>query len=361
MRERSRRGFTLIELLVTGVVALIMLSAALALFIQGLTAQQKQRRMAEMKRSAALVMGQLTTELRQAGLGRPRGVRVGTGTGVGNVFPASILVAEDHRIGFLADLARPDATLNGYSQPAGEQGSTLPVRGLAVLNELNGTCDVVAGSTFCTTDTASQLFDYSATSSTTNCATKPDGARTCPWALNRYQTDEYLIVADSLGRWVERQISSSGVYAQNTTSGRFALQLTDDVPAELFANGPNQGFVSTPDRVFFQLNAGRWERKQCWGSVGVGSGSPSTLDLDTPCGAGPNVGTAWEQLASAGGTPASATFTYWKANGTKLTTPVAASDLKDIYRVVIRLELQRSQSNGPPLSHVAYGSITLRQ
>jgi prepilin-type N-terminal cleavage/methylation domain-containing protein len=357
-REHARRGFTLIELLVTGVVALIMLSAALALFIQGLSAQQKQRKMAEMKRSAALVMGQLTTELRQAGLGRPHGVRVGTGSGVGNVFPPSLLVAEDHGIGFIVDLARPNATLNGYSQPAGQQGSTLPNGGLAVLNELNGTCDVVEGSSYCTTDTTSQAFDYATTDSTTNCATKPDEARTCPWSLNRYQKDEYLIVADALGRWVERQISSSGVYAQNTSSGRFALQLTDDVPAELFANGPNQGFVSTPDRVFFRLNAGRWERKQCWGSVGVGSGTPPTLQLSTPC---TSEGTDWEPLARAGGTPASATFTYWKADGTRLATPVAATSLKDIYRVVIRLELQRSQSSGKPLSHVAYGSITLRQ
>lgn len=357
-RGHARRGFTLIELLVTGVVALIMLSAALALFIQGLTAQQKQRKMAELKRGAALVMGQLTTELRQAGLGRPRGVRVGTGSGLGNVFPASLLVAEDHRIGFIADLARPNATLNGYSQPAGQQGSTLPSRGLAVLNELNGTCDVVEGSSYCTTDTASQLFDYVTTDSSTNCATKPDEARTCPWSLNRYQKEEYVIVADALGRWVERQISASSVYAQNTSSGRYALQLNDDVPAELFANGPNQGFISTPDRVFFQLDAGLWERKQCWGSVGVGSGTPATLQLSTPC---TSDGTDWEPLARAGGTPASATFTYWKADGTRLTTPVAAANLKDIYRVVIRLELQRPQSSGSPLGHVAYGSITLRQ
>jgi prepilin-type N-terminal cleavage/methylation domain-containing protein len=356
-RERSRRGFTLIELLVTGVVALIMLSAALALFIQSITAQQKQLRMAEMKRSAALVMGQLTTELRQAGLGRPRGVRVDAGTGSGNVFPASLLVAEDHRIGFIADLARPNATLNGYSQPAGEQGATLPVNGLAVLNELNGSCDVVSGSA-CTTDTSSQLFDYATTNSATNCSTDPDDARTCPWSLDRYQTEEYLIVADALGRWVERRLSSSGVYSKNTGSGRFALQLDGNVPDTLFANGPNQGFVSTPDRVFFQLNAGLWERKQCWGSVGVGSGSPSTLDLSTPC---TSEGTDWEPLARAGGTPASPTFTYWKADGTKLTPPIAASDLKAIYRVVIRLELQRYQSTGQPLHHVAYGSITLRQ
>ncbi|HEX8819076.1 MAG TPA: hypothetical protein VF794_04055, partial [Archangium sp.] len=298
-RGRSGRGFTLIELLMTSVVAIIMLSAALALFVRGVTQQQEQRRMSEMKRSAALVMGQLTTELRQAGLGRPRGQRVGTGSGLGNVFPASILVAEAHRIGFLTDLPRPDSTFNGFSQIAGDQAIPRPEKGLALLNESNGSCDVVEGTGFCTTDTASQLFDYSTTSAATNCANNPEEARTCPWALNRYKTSEFIIVADSMGRWVERQISPSSLYMNVADPGppagiRYVLQLTDVVPEELVSSGANQGYISTPDRVFFQLNNGWWERKQCWGSVGLGS---PTLSLHTPCAdptaTGTATGTAW--------------------------------------------------------------------
>src|SRR5262245_31168772 len=113
-RGSPRRGFTLIELLVTSVVAIVMLTAALALFVQSISLQQKQRKRAEMKGSAALVMGQLTTELRQAGLGRPRGMRVGS-TSADERFPSSIMVAEDHRIAFIADLPRPNSTFNGYS------------------------------------------------------------------------------------------------------------------------------------------------------------------------------------------------------------------------------------------------------
>jgi type II secretory pathway pseudopilin PulG len=373
----SRRGFTLIELLVTAVVAIIMLGAAMALFTQSVMQQHEQRRMAEMKRSAALVMGQLTQELRQAGLGRPRAVRLDSGLGANNRFPASILRAEGNQIGFIVDLPRPNSTFNGYSQLAVDQSLvTLPVNGLALLNELNGSCDVVNKAGACATDIASQLFDYPTTSTATNCSKSLGQARTCPWGLNRYQGSEFIIVADSLGRWVERQVIADNdgdalteVHGENLTSGRMALQLNSPVPAALFAAGPNQGYVSTPDRVFYRRKDGWWERKQCWGSVGTGS---PTLVLNTPCpdsdaAATPPTGTVWERLARVGGTPDSImTFTYWKAGSTTpLPFPVPDDELKNIQRVDIRLELRRLRHQNvglaEPFVHVAQSSITLRQ
>jgi prepilin-type N-terminal cleavage/methylation domain-containing protein len=352
----TRGGFTLIEFLVTSVVALVMVSAALALLVQGVSLQQKQRKLSEMKRSAALVLGQLTSELRQAGLGIPRGARVGTGTGLGDRFPAPILVAEDHRLGFLTDLSRPDSSFNGYSQLAGDQtASTLPNdRGLALLNELNGGCDVVNHTTHCKTDLSSHLFDYAVSSSATHCATSPGSARTCPWSLKRYRGLEYIIVADALGRWVERRIDS-GIWGENTGSHRVTLSLDAQVPAELVSSGPNQGFASTPDRVFYQLDGGWVERMQCWGSVGTPIGT-----LSNPC-TGSSDGTGWERLAR-GGLMAVPTFTYWKADGTQLPTPVAAGALRSIHRVDITLRLERLVSSGSgKVEHTAHGSITLRQ
>jgi prepilin-type N-terminal cleavage/methylation domain-containing protein len=355
-RGPPRRGFTLIELLVTSVVAIIMLSAALALFIQGITLQQKQRKMAELKRSAALVMGQLTTELRQAGLGRPRGARVGSGLGVGDRFPASLLVAEDHRIAFIADLPRPNSTFNGYSQLAADQ-TPASFTGLSLLNELNGGCDVATGVGQCATDLSSHLFTYATSTPDTNCATKPEAARTCPWALNRYQSSEYLIVADGMGRWVERRTENTPtLWGTRPSSTRLALLLNASVPAELISGGANQSFVSTPDRVFHRLNGGWWERKQCWGSVGEPIGT-----LSTPCAASASEGTDWERLARVG-TPPNVTFKYFKRDGSMLTTPVAATALNDISRVDIELQLERvSGTSNQPLRHTAYGSITLRQ
>ncbi len=366
VRGRSRRGFTLIELLVTAVVAIIMLGAAMALFTRTITEQHEQRRLAEMKRSTALVLGQLTTELRQAGLGRPRAGRLGA-TNAGNRFPASILVAEAHRIAFITDLPRPDSTFNGFSQLAVHQvrqieGGSFPDTGLALINELNGTCDVVTDVSGCKTDTSSQLFDYATSTSTQNCADSPGTARTCPWSLNRYRPDEYIIVSDPLGRWAERRIrSGTQVYA--TTGNRIAMELTTALPKGMFSDGANQAWVSTPDRVFFQLNGDLWQRKQCWGTVGVGS---PTLILNAPCPDNdPSVGTKWESLARAGGAPTAPTFTYWTAEGTQLPLPIASTDLWRIQRVDIRLEFQRPRypNTGPttPVRHIARGSITLRQ
>ena len=365
VRGRSRRGFTLIELLVTGVVAIIMLGAAMALFLQTVTDQHEQRRIAEMKRSAALVMGQLTTELRQAGLGRPRAGRLGT-TNAGNRFPASILVAEQHRIAFIADLPRPDSTFNGISQLAVNQvrvmeSGTFPDNGLALLNELNGTCDVVTGSSSCKSDISSQLFDYTTSSSTHNCADSPGSARTCPWSLNRYRPNEFIIVSDALGRWVEQRIRNN-LYV--TTGNRVALELTTPLPNGMFADGANQGWVSTPDRVFFRFNGQLWQRKQCWGPVGTGS---PLLTLTTECPDNdPQLGTPWESLARVGGPLPKPTFTYWRADGTEITTvPVLGADLGLIQRVDIRMEFQRPRypntGTADPIRHVARGSITLRQ
>jgi prepilin-type N-terminal cleavage/methylation domain-containing protein len=365
-RARSRRGLTLIELLVSSVVGLIMLSAALALLVQGVSLQQKQRKISEMKRSAALVLGQLGSELRQAGLGIPRGVRVGTGTGLGDRFPASIMLAEDHRIGFLADLSRPDSSFNGYSQLAGDQTpGTLPdERGLALLNEFNGGCDVVNGSANCKSDLASHLFDYSVTTTDTNCASRPDRARTCPWSLKRYRGSEYIIVADALGRWVERQVDG-GIYGVHTGSKRVTLSLNVKVPPELVSGGPNQGYASTPDRVFYRINNGWVERNQCWGSV-----SAPIATLSQPC-TGTTNGTDWERLAR-GALTAQPTFTYYTAGGAQLPTPVAAASLRSIHRVDITLRFERVVGTGADtktdaatgakkIEHEARSSITLRQ
>ncbi|HEX8434653.1 PilW family protein [Archangium sp.] len=352
-RRHPRRGFTLIEMLVTSGVAIIMLSAALALFIQGIAQQQRQRKLAEMKRSAALVMGQLTTELRQAGLGRPRGARVGTG----DRFPASILVAQPQQIIFIADLPRPNSTFNGFSQLAADQ-TPASFAGLSLLNELNGGCDVTTATPACATDLSSHLFTYAATSTATDCAGSSGTARTCPWALNRYQPSEYIIVADGMGRWVERQIGTSSTPPHPPSAlrpdGRRALSIDASVPAELVSGGANQSFVSTPDRVFHRIIDGWWERKQCWGSVGSPIGT-----LSDPCAAGAD-GTDWERLARLV-TPASITFRYFKANGDPLTAPVATTSLKDIARVDIELQLERPMTAGDPLRHTAHGSITLRQ
>ncbi|WP_375770635.1 prepilin-type N-terminal cleavage/methylation domain-containing protein [Archangium gephyra] len=344
---KGRRGFTLIELLVGSAVALTVLAVAFAAFVRITAMHRRQVELAEMKRSAALVLGQLGAELRQAGLGRPRHARAEGGA---ELFPPTFLVAQEHQLAFLTDLPRRDSNFNGYSQLADDQTTGLPANGIALLNELNGGCDISDATAHCSSNEESLLFAPDA--GTDDCADSAD-APTCPWGLNRYQGQEYLIVANQKGSWVERQLKAS-LHA-SVTGGRRTLVLETGLPAD-FLSGPNRGFVSTPDRVYYGLDAGGVRRNQCWGSIFSG-GAFSLACSDTFT----TTATGWEVLTT-GVAPNGLRFSYWTANGTLLPVPVTDEvDLRGIRRVDIELDLERPLPDGETLRHSASLSITLRQ
>ncbi|AKJ00334.1 pilin/secretion family protein with methylation motif [Archangium gephyra] len=346
---KGRRGFTLIELLVGGAVAVVVLAVAFAAFVRTTVMHRRQVDLAEMKRSAALVLGQLGAELRQAGLGCPRHARV---DGPAELFPPTFLVAEENRLGFLADLPRRDSNFNGYSQLADDQTTGLPANGIALLNELNGGCDITNAPSHCSSSEESLLFAPDA--GIGDCASD-DASPTCPWGLNRYQGNEFLIVANSKGGWVERQIQSS-LHAE-VPGGRRTIVL-DQAPPPDFLFGPNRGFVSTPDRVYYGLDAGQVRRNQCWGSIFSSPGGP--FELGCPDAFAANA-TGWEALTT-GVAASGLRFTYWSAGGTLLPVPVTdETDLRSIRRVDIELDLERPLPDGEVLRHSASLSITLRQ
>ncbi|MFY0525915.1 hypothetical protein ACN28I_23120 [Archangium gephyra] len=329
-------------------VALTVLAVAFAAFVHTTAMHRRQVELAEMKRGAALVLGQLGAELRQAGLGRPRHAHA---EGGGALFPPTFLVAQETQLAFLTDLPRRDSNFNGHSQLADDQSTGLPANGIALLNELNGGCDISSATGHCSSTGESLLFPPDA--GLDDCASSA-ASPTCPWGLNRYQGNEYLIVANAKGNWVERQLHSS-LHAE-VSGGRRTLVLADSLPAD-FLSGPNRGFVSTPDRVYYGLDAGGVRRKQCWGSI-FSPGSSSTFDLSCSDLFAPNA-TGWEVLTTG---VAGLRFSYWSASGTLLPVPVTdAADLRGIRRVDIELDLERELPDGETLSHSASLSITLRQ
>jgi len=316
------RGFTLIELLVGAAVMVVILTGA-ALVL--LAASQQHRRgleKANLERACNQLIGQMEAELRQAGLGLPKGTLIGGATR----FPAAILEANPNDIVFFADLARPNSSFNGISQLSDEQVSTLP-DGVAVLNELNGTCDVYSLGAHCRTDTSSALF------STGGDCGGNSAAITCPWALDKYQASEWVMVANGTGDWAELQLSPA-VFVSRPP--RKFLQFAGPRPAGLFPPGiPNRGFVSTPDRVFYQLNAGTVRRQQCWSQLGTPI-DPATI-MGKACDAPAN-GTDWEVRAR---DAAALTFEYRDGADAVIAAPVPLADLRRIRRVVITLSLQR--------------------
>lgn len=342
MVTRARRGFTLLEAMVGGAIAAIVLSGALAVFLAGHRVHRRQLDVAQLKRSSQLVLSQLVSELRQSGLGVPTRLRA---DGAGEAFPFHVLVAEANQVVFMADLPRSDSNFHGVSRYSDDQVTDLPAGpALAVVNELSGPCDVELGATpSCLTNATSNLFTGG-----TDCASNPSAA-TCPWGLKKYVPNEYLLLTDAMGNWVERRAAA----VLNADSGtRRLLKLTAAPPAGLFTS-PNRGYVSTPDRVFWRLNAGKVERNQCWGTVN----SP-VANLSTACANGAD-GTGWQTLATMAATPG-LVFSYLDATGATVAAPVAAADLRRIRRVVVNLHLER-QSVGGLVTSDTRAEVSFRQ
>jgi prepilin-type N-terminal cleavage/methylation domain-containing protein len=343
---RVRRGFTLVEVMVASGVGLIILTAMMGYLVQRSRRDHQEAQLARLKQDASLVLGQLGRELRQAGLGRPTRARR---EGEGEIFPGPLIAAGEMSLAFIADLPRPDSSLNGLSSFAANQAvPPMPDRGVALLNELNGGCDVDGSSlSACRTDEASLLLAPPGV----DCLASPRSAPTCPWGLKKYQPGEWLVLVDGVGKWVERQVSSN---LFTSAAGRIALELTERLPTGFF-NVPNRGWVASLDRVSYRVQGGTVERKQCWSAAG----SPATASaLSRPCGS-PFDGTEWEPLLRTA-SPAGLTFRYFDAQGFELTRlPLAEQELRRVRRVEVRLSLI-APTSGEPVTYDTSTSIALR-
>ncbi|HZN93845.1 MAG TPA: prepilin-type N-terminal cleavage/methylation domain-containing protein, partial [Myxococcales bacterium] len=233
MRPRRRgpaRGFTLIELLVGSAVVLVILTGAAAVLLSASSQHRRALEKSNLERASMLLIGQMQAELRQAGLGMPNG-----SSSLGNRFPASIFAANPGTIAFIADLARPNSGFNGISQLSDDQ-VTIGPNGVAILNELSGTCAVDVLSPHCLTDQVSALFNAGP-----DC-TANQGAPTCPWSLQKYQPAEWILMANGAGSWLEKQLPiAPPVFG--SFGGRFYLAVQGGRPLTFFANLPNRGFI----------------------------------------------------------------------------------------------------------------------
>jgi prepilin-type N-terminal cleavage/methylation domain-containing protein len=342
-----RRGFTLVEVMVASTVGILILMAAMGYLLSRSRMDQQEAQRSRLKQDSSLLLGQLGRELRQAGLGRPTRARRDRD---GELFPGPLLHANQTALAFVADLPRPDANLNGLSAFAAHQGSPpLPDRGLALLNELNGGCDVDGSSpAACRTDEASLLLAAPGL----DCRTAPGTAPTCPWGLKKYRPGEWLVLVDGVGRWVERRVASN---LFSSSAGRVALVLDERLPADFFGV-PNQGWVASLDRVFYRLNESAVERKQCWGEVGP---SATARELARPCDDPGSEGTPWEPLLRTVA-PQGLAFRYFDAQGTELQAlPLSAEELRRVRRVEVVLRLTAPTSRGP-VTQDSLTAVTLR-
>jgi prepilin-type N-terminal cleavage/methylation domain-containing protein len=347
-RARAQRGFTLIEVIVASGVGVIILLAVMGYLLHRSRTDHQEAQLGRLKQDASLVLGLLGRELRQAGLGRPTRARR---EGEGELFPGPLVLADETEMAFIADLPRPESSLNGLSTFAANQRiPPLPDRGVALLNELNGGCDVDGSAlSACRTDESSLLLAPPGV----DCRAAPKAAPTCPWGLNKYQPGEWLVLVDGAGRWVERRIASS---LFGSAAGRLALVLEERLPMDFF-DVPNHGWVASLDRVFYRLEGDTIERKQCWGAAG----SPATVGgLSRPCSASREEGTSWEPLLRTAVPRKGLVFRYFDAQGLELRfLPLSIQDLRRVRRVEVTLRLSAPTSR-EPVTYDTFTAVTLR-
>ena len=336
------RGFTLLEALIAMAVALVVILGATAVVVSLSVQHRRDRELARLRGEADFVLAKLGSELRQMGLGVPRGPRLSTG----ELF-ARLVSGTASSITFAADLARPDTAINGFSLLAADQGS-LAQHDLALLNELNGDCDVdTASPPHCSTDTASLLLPPSGSPDCAGSGNSPS----CPWGLKKYRGDEVLVLADGRGVWQEVRVARA-VFEVPTGSPRRLLKLVA-IPAG-FAGRGGRAFLSSPDRVFWRLQGGVLERAQCWGSVG----EKGPVLIAEVCEAGPD-GTGFEPLATTveeGGF----VLEYLDARGETLAAPLSVDDAARTRSVHVTLKLASAVADAPVRVR-AESTFSLRQ
>lgn len=341
--KSPRGGFSLIELMVAAAVTLIIITAALAVLHRLAAFQRRQVWVELMRRSTSQALAQLAADVRRAGLGCPSSTRLPPETRI--PFPPAILQAAPNRLVLLADVPRPDSDFNGLSTLASDQG-TLSATGrdwVVIVNEQSGNCVTnLGGSPRCTTSQASLLFR----GDSQHCGLSRS-ARSCPWGLRRYLPNEPLIISNGEGKWLQTRVHGSSVSVDQ--ENRAALQLANAVITDQIMNGITPGFVSTPDRIFYELReAGdaltgtrhlQLVRTQCWNALPLSS--PLDMDAldDVDCintgeGTGPEVVLELD-VPPTGSWEASLQFTYHRADGTQLTLD-ASSPSSSAYEAQLR-------------------------
>jgi hypothetical protein len=113
---------------------------------------------------------------------------------------------------------------------------------------------------------------------------------------------------------------------------------------------PNRGWVASLDHVFYRLQGGAVERKQCWGAVG----RPATVsNLSQPCSSSAD-GTPWEPLLRTAGARGF-TFRYFDAQNFEFTRlPLSPQELRRVRRVDVQLRL----SAPAPVEPATYDTVS---
>lgn len=253
-------GFSLIEMMVAFALSGMVLALVMGVFAKTVRDQKAEMVRAELVREGAFAGKILSDALRMSGFGVPKSAQV---NGRGDVYHG-VLVALADKVGIVADLPRPHSNYSTY----GLLGPHAPGDRLKVMwmNENSGMCHPGT----CTTS-SSTFFRGDAALCTASVAD-----RTCPWALGRVGPGDWITITSGTGLWSFGEVDSP--LSTTSVAGNIFLNLNAEFDYDAVAlNWPNTagnppvgvrgvGFVSTPDRVFFEKQGTDLVRKQCWGA-----------------------------------------------------------------------------------------------
>lgn len=267
----TKRGFTLLEVVISISISIVVLSVATALFVQVAYAGQRARAKAELAREGAFASTTLADDLRFAGLGVPRGEKVGGAAS--DTAPGPIGKAAATELMLVADLPRPDASFPAFGVLHGRPTASRAI--LAWHTENNGGCVRSTDSTLdCSIADASLFYDAQ------GCATSAEDD-VCPWGAKRVVAGEWLVVGSGDGRWQNVRVATPlaiGAEAYDPALGiggvlglRLDASATSTWTMDSYAQPPfsslGQPFVASVDRVFWRFDAAgkRVLRRFCWG------------------------------------------------------------------------------------------------
>lgn len=356
------RAFTLIEVTVALAMGALVLTAAVAVYASTLSGAARARARAAMARDGVALAHQMTHEIRQTGLGVPKGKNA-TKASSNEVFGSEFLAGEVDKLGILADFPRPDAQYNtfGFLNPSIRRKKVVGWH-----NENNGSCMPSSDTNFaCSTATTSTFFPGE-----DGCDSTADAAdRTCPWGMKRLGTNDHFMVVAGDGTWARNQVLGSPTMRDAGEHNTFLLNIANnwkgnvwDVPANP-ASEPGIGWVTTLDRVFYRHDpaARTVTRQQCWGDpVPDDAAWPRLTTTTVPVTPGPvGVDTICTRKEVVARNVQSLQFSYFDAGGTAIAAPVSAANKVLVRRVDFTITFRKAV-NGKNVDHVVTGTVQLR-
>lgn len=385
-----RRAFTLIEVMVALTLGVVVLGTAVNLAVAAGQDHDASRRRAHLARTASFLNRTLANDLRHAGLGMPTGPFHGTfSSGGTGRFNAPVLIGTTDSIGIVGDLPRPDAdgapfgSLASMPGGTGTGGSANAAR-FWWLNDNTGTCipRKPSASVGCRLSTTSRL---AAGAGDCNAAGK-GGDASCPWGLRRLVAEEYFVVIAGDGSWALAQMPAQTGIANALVEAPDGQHLLFQSASAI--NGdwdplkwPNanpqldppvalrgQGYVSSPDRVFFFKQGNTIQRVQCSGvpdpdNAAFPSANVQTMPAVaalayTPPGGRPTTTCIGPELLA--DHVQSLSLSYSDKNGATLTLPLDAARKREVRAIRWRVVFEDKRFGRATVAETLEGTIALR-